>query len=166
MKRVFLSLLLLVVGGGFALTQHPDSAINEGAKLFAQNCSACHGDTAKGGRAPDLTSGQWKHGGTDEDLKRNIIKGIPGTQMPAIALSEAGVKKVIAFLRSLSSAAKSGGLAGNLESGRQLFFGSAKCSSCHMFGGRGDILASDLTDVRNRHQTPQLAKRSNRRSRW
>lgn len=159
MKRVFLSLLLLVVGGGFALTQHPDSAINEGAKLFAQNCSACHGDTAKGGRAPDLTSGQWKHGGTDEDLKRNIIKGIPGTQMPAIALSEAGVKKVIAFLRSLSSAAKSGGLAGNLESGRQLFFGSAKCSSCHMFGGRGDILASDLTDVRNRHQTPQLAKR-------
>lgn len=159
MKRVFLSLLLLVVGGGFALTQHPDSAINEGAKLFAQNCSACHGDTAKGGRAPDLTSGQWKHGGTDEDLKRNIIKGIPGTQMPAIALSEAEVKKVIAFLRSLSSAAKSGGLAGNLESGRQLFFGSAKCSSCHMFGGRGDILASDLTDVRNRHQTPQLAKR-------
>ena len=111
MKRLGFALLLLLVCCGLALTQHPQQtgqnsvAIKEGAKLFAQNCSACHGDTGKGGRAPDLTSGQWKHGGTDEDLIRNIVKGIPGTQMPAIALTETEAKQVIAFLRTLSGKA-------------------------------------------------------------
>lgn len=164
MKRFGFALLLLLVCCGLALTQHPEQtgqnsvAIKEGAKLFAQNCSACHGDTGKGGRAPDLTSGQWKHGGTDEDLIRNIVKGIPGTQMPAIALTETEAKQVIAFLRTLSGKAKGESLAGNADAGRQLFFGAAKCSTCHMFGGRGDILATDLTDVRSRHQSAQLTK--------
>jgi alcohol dehydrogenase (cytochrome c) len=142
--------------------QHPDSSINEGARLFARNCSACHGDTGKGGRAPDLTSGQWRHGGTDEDLLRNITKGIPGTQMPAIALSEADARKVIAFLRSLPSPSgktNAENVAGDREAGRQLFFGAARCGACHMFGGRGDILAADLTDVRGRQRVAELAKR-------
>ena len=128
------------------------------ARLFAQNCSACHGDTAKGGRGSDLTTGQWKHGGTDADLLRNITKGIPGTQMPAIPLAAADARKVIAFLRSLSGQAESGAT-GNVEAGRELFFGAARCSTCHLFGGRGDIFASDLTDVRARHRGPELAQR-------
>ncbi|MDX2040849.1 MAG: PQQ-dependent dehydrogenase, methanol/ethanol family [Acidobacteriota bacterium] len=159
LKRLCVSFFVLAASAGLALTQHPENTIAEGAKLFAQNCSACHGDTGKGGRAPDLTSGQWKHGSTDEELLRNITKGIPGTQMPAIALKEADARKVIAFLRSLSGAAQTDLATGNADAGRQLFFGAAKCSSCHMFGGRGDILAADLTDVRSRHQLPQLAKR-------
>ncbi|NOT64150.1 MAG: PQQ-dependent dehydrogenase, methanol/ethanol family, partial [Acidobacteria bacterium] len=87
-----------------------------------------------------------------------ITKGIPGTQMPAIALAEADARKVIAFLRTLSGK-PNGEITGNVEAGRQLFFGTARCSTCHMFGGRGDILAADLTDVRNRHRTPELAQR-------
>ncbi len=152
------SIFLLIICTSLALTQHPDDTIKEGARLFAQNCSACHGDTAKGGRGPDLTSGQWKHGGTDEDLIRNTIKGIPGTQMPAIPLSEADARKVVAFLRSLSAKATDPEVAGNVAAGRQLFFGVAKCSTCHMFGGRGDILGADLTNVRARQRPPQIAK--------
>lgn len=157
--------ILFLFGSTFLLqvdravvAQHP-SADPEGAKLFAQNCSACHGDTGKGGRAPDLTRGQWKYGGTDEDLLRNITKGIPGTQMPAIPLSEADAKKVVAFLRSLSGPSKAETVAGNATAGRELFFGEAKCAECHMFGGRGDILAADLTNARGRHPLPQLARR-------
>ena len=116
-ETMFFSILLLAVCASFALTQHPDATLNEGAKLFAQNCSACHGDTAKGGRAPDLTSGQWKHGGTDEDLIRNIVKGIPGTQMPAIPLPEADARKIITFLRSLSGKAGADVVTGNLDMG-------------------------------------------------
>ncbi|HMX29505.1 MAG TPA: PQQ-dependent dehydrogenase, methanol/ethanol family, partial [Blastocatellia bacterium] len=63
------------------------------------------------------------------------------------------------FLRSLSGKSNAETVAGNWEAGRQLFFGAAKCSACHAFGGRGDILATELTDVRSRHQLPQLAKR-------
>lgn len=165
MKWIRNSLFLLTLCASIALTQHPDKnladndSIKEGARLFAQNCSACHGDTAKGGRGPDLTSGRWKHGSSDDDLIRNTIKGIPGTQMPAIALSEPEARKIVAFLRSLSGKTRPEELTGNVDAGRQLFFGSAKCSSCHMFGGRGDILGADLTDVRGRQRPPEIAKR-------
>ena len=158
MKRFCLSLFLLAICTSFALTQHPDNAVNEGARLFAQNCSACHGDNAKGGRGPDLTSGQWKHGGSDEEIIRNTIKGIPGTQMPAISVSETDARKIVAFLRSLAGKGKPEDVTGNIEAGRQLFFGAAKCSTCHMFGGRGDILGADLTDVRSRQRIAEIAK--------
>ncbi len=153
------SLLLITVCVSIALTQHLDNNVNEGAKLFAQNCSACHGDTAKGGRGPDLTSGQWKHGSADEDIIRNTIKGIPGTQMPAIPLSEIEVRKIVAFLHSLSEKVAEPEITGNVEAGKQLFFGAAKCSTCHMFGGRGDILGTDLTDIRSRERLQQIAQK-------
>lgn len=159
MKRIGVLLLLLAGCAGLALTQHPATQVSEGARLFAQNCSACHGDTAKGGRGPDLTSGQWKHGGTDDDLLRNTVKGIAGTQMPAIPLEEAEVRKIIAFLRSLEVKGAGGVTLGNAESGGRLFFGSARCSECHMFAGRGDIFGSDLTDLRGRRRPPEIAKK-------
>ena len=84
MKFVFLATIYAVL----CFAQHAET-VQAGQKIFVSNCSACHGDTAKGGRGPDLTTGDWKHGGAEADLVRNIIKGIPGTQMPAIALSEA-----------------------------------------------------------------------------
>lgn len=158
MRRFRFSLLLVCVCAGIALTQHPDNAVNEGARLFARNCSACHGDTAKGGRGPDLTSGQWKHGGSDEEIIRNTIRGIPGTQMPAIPLSEADARKIVAFLRSLGGPDSRTVARGDAESGRRLFFGEAGCAACHMFGGRGDILAADLTDIRGRLRLPEIEK--------
>lgn len=158
MKRFFLAFFLLTVCVGLAFTQHPDNNINEGAKLFANNCSACHGDTAKGGRGSDLTTGQWKHGGSDEEIIRNTIKGIPGTQMPAFPLSEADARKIVAFLRSLTRKAADPEIVGNVAFGKELFFGAAKCSSCHMYGGRGDILGADLTDVRSRQRFPQITQ--------
>ncbi|MFN0124364.1 MAG: PQQ-binding-like beta-propeller repeat protein [Blastocatellia bacterium] len=152
--------LLLLFCAFVAPAQHPDADVNEGARLFAQNCSACHGDTGKGGRGPDLTSGQWKHGAADEDLLRNIVKGIPGTQMPAIPMPETDARKIIAFLRSLSG--NNSTVAGNIDNGRRLFFGAAQCGTCHMFGGRGDILGPDLTDVRARHRAEELGIRLQR----
>ena len=127
----------------------------DGARLFAQNCSACHGDTAKGGRGSDLTTGNWQHGSTDDDLLRNTTKGIPGTQMPAIPLAEADARKVVAFLRSLSSQTTSA-TAGDPTRGRALFFGTAQCSTCHMFAGRGDILGADLTNLRDRMRANEI----------
>ncbi|HEX4950364.1 MAG TPA: PQQ-dependent dehydrogenase, methanol/ethanol family [Blastocatellia bacterium] len=166
MRRHLFAIFLLTVCVCLAWSQHPDNNVAEGARLFAQNCSACHGDTGKGGRGSDLTSGQWKHGSTDDDIARNIIKGIPGTQMPAFPLSEAEARKIVAFLRTLSGSAKSDVATGNLSAGRQLFFGAAQCSTCHMFGGRGEILGTDLTDVRARHRLPELARRMQAPIKW
>lgn len=33
---------------------------------------AAHGENAKGGRAPDLTTGNWRHGGAEGDLIRAL----------------------------------------------------------------------------------------------
>ena len=139
-----------------AAAQHP-AALDPGAKLFARNCSACHGDTAKGGRGPDLTTGQWKHGSTNADVMRNIVKGIPGTQMPPIPMPEEDAQRIVAFLRWATGESAQAQLTGNLDAGRAHFFGAGECSQCHMFGGRGGILGRDLTQVRSRHRVAQLA---------
>jgi alcohol dehydrogenase (cytochrome c) len=139
------------------LAQHPE-AIREGRQLFVRNCSACHGDTAKGGRGPDLTTGEWKHGGSTEDLVRNIVKGIPGTQMPPIPMPDAEAQAIVVFLQSLS--AKGGEKpTGDEARGRTLFFGEGKCFGCHMFAGRGGVFGPDLTNARASMKPSTLVER-------
>ena len=150
MKFVFLA----TICAALSFAQHAET-VQAGQKLFVSNCSACHGDTAKGGRGPDLTTGDWKHGGTEEDLVRNIIKGIPGTQMPAIPMPDADARAVAAFLGSLSGVTERP--TGNEANGRGLFEGN--CRSCHMFGGQGGILGGDLSHARAKYQPSALAKR-------
>jgi alcohol dehydrogenase (cytochrome c) len=135
-------------------SQHPEA--EQGASLFVEKCSACHGDTAKGGRGPDLTTGQWKHGATDAELVRNIIKGISGTQMPPIPMSELDARMIVAFLRSVNDAERAAPVTGDAEEGRRLFFAADGCSGCHMFGGRGGTLGPDLTQARARYRQKQL----------
>ncbi|MEY4166610.1 MAG: hypothetical protein RIR52_434 [Acidobacteriota bacterium] len=156
-RRLSFSLLLLTLPVWSGI-QHPTTVVEEGRELFRLNCSACHGDTGRGGRGPDLTSGRWKHGGSDAEIVRNTLKGIPGTQMPAIPISEIEAGKIVAYLRSLSGVASEIRSTGEPEAGRTLFFGAARCSTCHMFGGRGDILASDLTGVRSRGDAGRIAR--------
>ena len=126
-----------------------------GQRLFVSSCSACHGDTGKGGRGSDLTTGDWKHGGSDEDLLRNITKGIPGTQMPAIPLPDADARAIVAHLRTLS-AGTADVITGDAGAGRSVF--AARCAACHMFSGEGGILGSDLSEAKARHKSKSLAK--------
>jgi PQQ-dependent dehydrogenase (methanol/ethanol family) len=146
-------LIIFVAVSAFA--QHPD-AIREGQALFVRSCSACHGETAKGGRGPDLTTGEWKHGGTEADLVRNIVKGIPGTQMPAIPLPDADARSIAAYLLSLSGQARET-IKGDAAKGKSVFEGS--CRSCHMFGGQGGILGPDLSNVHGKYQPSTLLER-------
>jgi alcohol dehydrogenase (cytochrome c) len=144
----------LLFGASLLSAQHPEPVLR-GRELFVRNCSACHGDTAKGGRAPDLTTGSWKHGGSDDDLVRNITKGIAGTQMPPIPMPDADVRAIVAFLRTLS-----GGTAeeirGDADMGRSVF--TSQCASCHMFGGEGGTLGADLTQVRAQKKPAAVVK--------
>ena len=81
------------------------AAIQEGSSLFRANCSPCHGFNARGGgRGPDLTSGRWNHGGSDEAIFRTISSGVPGTQMPANQFEDGETWALVAYLRSVSAA--------------------------------------------------------------
>ena len=155
---IFLISLVVATGPGWA--QHPTET-SKGRQLFLRNCSACHGDTGKGGRAPDLTTGNWAHGGTDAALLKNITKGIAGTQMPAFPLSEGDAMEVIGFLRSLSGSggAMTGGggvIPGDAVAGQAVF--SKQCAGCHMLRGNGGILGPDLSGARERLNAGSIAK--------
>jgi len=153
MKKV----ILFCAGAVLAFAQHPE-AVREGRELFVRNCSACHGDTAKGGRGPDLTTGEWKHGGSIDDLVRNMVKGIPGTQMPPIAMPDNEARSIATFLLSLTSK-NDDRPTGDEGKGRALFFGAANCSGCHMFAGRGGVFGPELTNIRARFKSSALSAR-------
>lgn len=121
-------------------------AITQGAVLFRQECVFCHGVSARGGmRGPDLTTGSWSHGGSDAELAATISDGVPGTAMPANKLRDQEIWEIIAYLRTLEQPPASP--SGDARRGETLFFGAARCASCHIVSGRGGRLGPELTTV-------------------
>ena len=119
-----------------------------GRRMFLRYCGRCHGDNAKGGIGPDLTTGRFRHGTADEALFRVISEGVPGTEMIPVLRnrSDQAIWQVVAFVRSLSTPADLE-LPGNPEAGRQLFAGKGDCASCHMVAGVGGRLGPDLSAI-------------------
>ena len=76
-----------------------------GAKIFADNCRACHGDNAKGNQelgAPDLTDKIWLYGSDEATLVETITNGRAGV-MPAWVgrLDPSTIKALTVFVHSL-----------------------------------------------------------------
>jgi cytochrome c oxidase cbb3-type subunit III len=76
-----------------------------GAKIFADNCAACHGPKGKGNieiGAPNLTTKIWLYGPTKADIMHRVEVGGGGT-MPAWhdRLDETTIKTLTVFVHSL-----------------------------------------------------------------
>jgi alcohol dehydrogenase (cytochrome c) len=78
-----------------------------GQALYSEHCAACHGATAEGGSAPDLTNPRWQAQTSDADFDRILREGVAGRPMPAFGatLDAAARAAVIAHLRELSKGA-------------------------------------------------------------
>ena len=121
-------------------------AITHGAVLFRQECVFCHGFGARGGvRGPDLTTGSWSHGGSDAELADTIKDGVAGTAMPPNNLTIDEIWQIVAYLRTLEQPITP--TAGDPKRGEALFFGAARCSTCHIVNGRGGLLGPELSAV-------------------
>jgi len=121
-------------------------AITKGAVLFRQECVYCHGVGARGGmRGPDLTTGSWNHGGADADLARTITDGVAGTAMPPNNLKTDEIWQIVSYLRTVQQPPAAP--VGDQARGETLFFGTARCSTCHIVNGRGGRLGPELTTV-------------------
>ena len=130
------------------------AAAKAGAFEFRINCALCHGLGARGGgRGPDLTHAHKRHGDSDADMFHNISTGIPGTAMPAngtngqgVGMTDEEIWQIVAYLRSVQVKAPAKPV-GNAAHGKELFYGDANCSSCHMVTGKGGRVGPDLTSV-------------------
>jgi putative heme-binding domain-containing protein len=138
--------------------KNPFAGDAKAAKLgefqFRVNCAFCHGLSAKGGgRGPDLTKAQKKHGNSDADLFRTISQGVAGTAMPAgtnggigVGMTDEEIWQVITYIRSVQVKTPERPI-GDAAHGRELYFGKARCGTCHMVKGKGGRLGPDLTAV-------------------
>src|SRR4029077_12227329 len=118
---LFRSAIVSFFAASFLLAQQATD-ISGGQKLFQKSCTSCHGENAKGGRGSDLTTGQWRWGGSDQAILRNILSGIPGTQMPAFPMAGSDGEAIVAYLHSLHINAPEEKLRGDPAAGRSLFF--------------------------------------------
>ena len=76
-----------------------------GAKIFAENCTACHGENGKGNQelgAPDLTDKIWLYGSDEATLIETITNGRAGV-MPAWIgrLDPVTIKALTVYVHSL-----------------------------------------------------------------
>jgi cytochrome c oxidase cbb3-type subunit III len=176
----FLALLLLGISARAADDRNPLAGNAKAAKAgeyeFRINCALCHGLGARGGgRGPDLTRAVKKHTHSDAEMFQVISNGIPGTAMPAngtngqgVGMTDEEIWQIITYIRSqeVKAPAKS---AGNAAHGKDLFYGDANCSLCHMIEGKGGRLGPELTGVggsRTREAIMESVRDPSRRLAW
>ena len=145
--RKAIAIGLLALGGGavFAARRQNSSPANPGRAIFEARCTACHGLDGRGGEAPDIVTTPDVQALSDAQLATVIHDGHTGG-MPGFAsmLSDADIAGVVKYLRELQHGGAPGA-AGNVARGKELFFGVAGCSQCHMIKGEGGFLGADLT---------------------
>jgi cytochrome c oxidase cbb3-type subunit III len=143
---------------------YPAELVQQGAAVFRQNCSFCHGRGAGGGESgPDLTRSKLVTADVDGDKIGPIVRnGRPDKGMPHFDLAEDQLASLAAFIhtRQNNALTKTGGRkgvdaadlqTGNVEDGKQYFNGAGGCANCHSPTG-------DLSGIASRYQGLDLEK--------
>lgn len=105
-----------------------------GQRLFANNCSVCHGVGGVGAHGfPNLTDNDWLYGGTEDAIKTSLHNGRNGA-MPAWAdvLGEDGIRDMTHYVLALSNREHD---AASAERAQPQF--ASLCAACHMPDGTG-----------------------------
>ena len=136
----------------FGKTEIPELAKNEdamkiGQRLFANNCSVCHGTAARGQVGfPNLTDDDWLWGGEPEQILHTLVNGRQGNMTPKGVMpnmTNEQVDQVVNYVLSFSGREKDAEAA---EAGAAVF--AQACTACHGADGKGmqAVGAPNLTD--------------------
>jgi mono/diheme cytochrome c family protein len=124
--------------------------------LYKENCAACHGDNGRNGAAISLANPVYIAVAGEDNLRRTITKGIPGSLMPPFAKSAGGMLtdqqvNVLAqgivqqwgtpdLLAPQNPPPYQATLTGDAEHGQQAF--TTFCARCHGPAGEGTATKS------------------------
>ncbi len=131
--HLFAFIFLLFLSGSVA-------AAPDGRGLYVAHCSACHGDTGRGGVGVPLALPAFLESVDDHFLARTIRLGRPGRVMPAFdKLSDAQIEAIVRYLRSWSDKPapkySMATIMGDARHGAELF--AKYCKTCHGENGTG-----------------------------
>jgi mono/diheme cytochrome c family protein len=177
LSAVLLGLTLLSALDTPAERTPQDDSARRGKVLFARSCAACHGRGGHGDgpgardldpRPRDLTTTYYRFRSTpsgspprDEDLKRTIRRGLPGSAMPAFGetFTEEQLDDLTHFIATLHGAEVPEAIAPpqvgpttpeSVREGRAIY-ALMSCWSCHGTDGAGrGPAARGLTDATSR----------------
>jgi cytochrome c oxidase cbb3-type subunit 3 len=151
--RVLLPLLILTgsllsaQGQAQHAGEYSPADIQHGSTVYASQCTNCHGPNGDQVSGVDLRSGRFRNTASDEDLRRIVTNGIPGTSMPGRRLDPPDMVGLIAYLRNMRDFKSASVALGDSVRGQALFEGKGKCTTCHRVNGKGSHAAPDLSDI-------------------
>jgi len=160
LRLLALSLALGIAGhaawaqGAYNMQEMPRA--QQTPRQFAQTCSLCHGNDARGtDRGPSLINTPAMRNLSASDIADVIRKG--KGRMPAFPLPQADIDTLARYVLALNGTASNGApVPGDVKAGERLFFGSGQCSNCHMVRGLGSFNGPDLSNVARRLRLPDL----------
>ena len=120
-----------------------------GAKVYGSLCTTCHGPAGDLVAGVNLSTGQFKRAANDLDVMNVILKGVPGTAMPANNLGNADLLGVVAYLKVMKDYGARKVAVGNATQGKAVFENVGACLSCHRVNHIGSYLGPDLSDIGN-----------------
>lgn len=135
LKRLLFAVTLIAGFISSATAAAPD-----GAKLYARNCAACHGENGNGGIGVPLALPSFQAGISDDYLRKTIHLGRPGRVMPAFtSLDASEIEAIVRHVRSWhkgpSPSFATKPVKGDPARGKPLF--AQHCASCHGADGEG-----------------------------
>jgi putative heme-binding domain-containing protein len=146
---LWLTITVAIAWAGPSLRAQHNTAsdIEDGGRVFQNNCANCHGPDGNEVAGIDLGRGQFRRPLSDQDLSQIIRNGIPGTPMPSSNFSEEQAARVVAYLRSVAASKRSSSAVGDAGRGQVVFEGKGGCAACHRVGSTGSRLGPDLTNI-------------------
>jgi putative heme-binding domain-containing protein len=140
--------LLCIFSGPAAIAQHATASdVFSGEQTFQSYCANCHGAVGNQIANVDLGHGVFRKPYADGDLVDILLRGIPGTPMPATPnLTREQAIQIVAYLRS-RAVSKDMAAGGDAPRGRVLFAGKGQCLSCHRVQGEGSRVGPDLSRI-------------------
>jgi alcohol dehydrogenase (cytochrome c) len=98
LTRVCSLLAAALLAAASSDAQTPES----GRRQYDTLCSRCHGGDGRGGElGPAISTRLGSH--TDRELAALIRQGLPGKGMPGVAVPDAAMRRLLAFVRTLGS---------------------------------------------------------------